>query len=632
MYPGTIVNWFDESQLTSTNAITNTINTAPLFMVVSSADKGPEDLMEVSDTDFQKLFGTMKFAKHGQNGIQAQNIINNGGRLLFKRVVADDSTLANIVLCANIAKSTEGTTDTTTVKWTTSTIENAKSFKDVVTKAKALQTESLFPLFIIADNGRGTSVKSVKISPDYTSAKTTSHMMYTLKVYEGNAVTETETFSLDPNFIYNKTSFALTEDSCEQITAIVDEAVYDKYVAALKTNLEISADELAVEDIVFGKTYKGGELGKKDTSKSTKMVLAVASSSDATPIDISESYGIALTSGSNGAFGDTPAINSTNNAEAYAAWAKAIRNVYLGIATDSKGRPLDEVWDVDSHKISAVFDANFPVEVKAAISYFVMHREDCMFFADLGTGINTYAEIKEAYDKCTAKQKLVLSSSEDDFVEVVPKSRYIAYYFTTYDIQDPNTLKIINVTMMYDLAGLMVSHIADNANKPVAGIVNSFVLPSPIKGTLNYVPIVTPTVNQKEAIEELHINYAIYNEDDCVVQSEYTSQDEDTELSYINNVLAIEEVVRAIRIACPKNRYALITGYDLSDYSTAVSEVLEYFSSNFSMLKFAYTANDVESMNKIYHASLQFKFNEWAQTEYFDIYALPTTSEDFEAI
>ena len=101
MYPATIMNWHDNSEIKNTQT-TKSVDNKALFAVVSSFDKGPEDLMEIEGENFNELFGTMSFDKHGQNAIQAQRIIDAGGRLLVKRVCADDAKLSNLVLTANV--------------------------------------------------------------------------------------------------------------------------------------------------------------------------------------------------------------------------------------------------------------------------------------------------------------------------------------------------------------------------------------------------------------------------------------------------------------------------------------------------------------------------------------------------
>ena len=69
MYPGTIMNWHDQSEIdvqSSTNVI---INNAPLFLQVFSSDKGPEDLRIVSGDDFDSLKQEL-----AENGFDAKEI------------------------------------------------------------------------------------------------------------------------------------------------------------------------------------------------------------------------------------------------------------------------------------------------------------------------------------------------------------------------------------------------------------------------------------------------------------------------------------------------------------------------------------------------------------------------------
>jgi hypothetical protein len=189
-------------------------------------------------------------------------------------------------------------------------------------------------------------------------------------------------------------------------------------------------------------------------------------------------------------------------------------------------------------------------------------------------------------------------------------------------IIDPSSRKNVEVTMTYDLAAVAVNHFENNAFAPVAGIINGMVLPSAIKGTINFVPVITPAANQKEAMDNIRVNYAIFEDNNCVVQSCYTSQDAYTQLSFVSNVIGIQTVLRAVRTACPRQRYALSTGTDLQAYATAVNNVLSEFNSNFAQLNFIYQQDDLKASQKIFYASIEFAFLNWAQTEIFDIYAI----------
>lgn len=602
MYPGTIVNWYDQSEYTTDTPIAE-VDNSPLFMVVSSFDKGPEELMEVSGEDFNSLFGTMYFDKHGQNAIQAQRIINAGGRLLVKRVVAQDSTIANIVFTATVTASEEQkvdaegnpiyldedgaeTTEVTenpvnikcaTVKWTASSIAGCKTFEEVEAKVLEMLNEEggVYPVMFFCDNGRGTSKKAIRIVPDYNTSKGIGNTFYTGAVFEGTASTESTTITFNPDVIYVNNAYGLTKESMTQVKGEVVPVIYEAYLSALATATDLAEDTLRGYDLIYGYTYKG------ESVENIKI--------DAESIDMNTDFGVELKEGSNGEFGDKP-VNTT-------AWTNEMVKVW-------KGEYTEEVWDVDTHKICAVVDANLPLEVKNAISEFVNFREDCVFFRDLGLDLDTFTAIQQAYNK----NKI--------------RSRFISDYATSYTVKDPNTKKNIRVTMMYDFAACLVDHFDAGAHNPLAGTINRFILSEAIKGTVSYTPIITPTVNQKQAMDDLRVNYAIFQEDDCVVQTLYTSQDLNSQLSYVNNVLAIQEVVRAVRTACPRNRFSLVTGSDMTSYAKAVNNVLSGFVGNFDVLEFEYTQDPLRASQKIFYATIRFAFHQWVQTEIFDLFAI----------
>ena len=178
MYAGTKVNWHE---VLMPDSIVNNDESLPLFLCAFSSDKGTEEITDYVYSDFQKMYGaTPNFFKYGQPLLQAHRILNAGGRVLGKRIVADDATLANIVILAELSSVTENKTDSqgrpiyidenghetidvtntpatitsAIINYSTVSIENAKTVNDVELNVEALQTDSVFPLFIICDNGR----------------------------------------------------------------------------------------------------------------------------------------------------------------------------------------------------------------------------------------------------------------------------------------------------------------------------------------------------------------------------------------------------------------------------------------------------------------------------------------------
>ena len=65
----------------------------------------------------------------------------------------------------------------------------------------------------------------------------------------------------------------------------------------------------------------------------------------------------------------------------------------------------------------------------------------------------------------------------------------------------------------------------------------------------------------------------------------------------------------------------------MSEYASAVSRVLQSYNNYFETLEFQYTQDPLRSIQKIFYASINFAFNNWAQTEVFDLYALSNVTQ-----
>lgn len=710
MYTGTIFNWFDNSGFDVGVAVPDAIS-RPLFMVVNSFDKGPEKLMEVDATTFNTLFGRMSYDRHGQGAIQAQKIIDAGGRLLIKRVCANDSKLANLVLVACPEKDAEGKV---TLSYKITKVEDKATFAEVKKAAKDLYDpeaeNKVYPLFVITDNGRGLSNKAIRIIPDYDTSRGLNQMIYRFNVYEGTTLMENANISLDPTYVFNNEYYGLDKNRMNQVTGEVIPEIYDQFVEDMAKVIFKNDDgtdiaeaditdtmiaRVRTYDLIFGYTYACGKICalKKDGTviDPNKEVIGpkVDENGDIVPpstddngdiinADLNTPYGNRfLYVGDNGSYGLSPAkygnehnidnfftesssaaeapdknliIDFINDEEitdpdkkAFAQWTVDIARIYYGKETDAV-TDIDEIWDVDSHRLFAVADANYHKFIKDAMANFVQFRKDCIFLRDSGIGSYDVKKAIDVYEHYTLDKDLYLNDNialitTEKFgkfdqqiisndIRSSLRSKFFADYGSTYEVVDPVTKKNIEVTMLYDVVEDLVNqYLTSGPFTPVAGTYNGFQLSSAITGTLNFTPIITPSTNQKEAIDNVRLNYAIFEDEDlCVVQSNYTSQNKNTQLSFINNVLSIQEVARVVREACPRNRFRFITGSDMSEYASAVSRILEGFSSYFDTLQFQYTQDPLKSIQKIFYASISFSFNNWAQTEIFDLYALANTT------
>ncbi len=673
MYPGTIFNWHDQSVITTTGTVS--LDNAPLFLTASSFDKGPEDLRVVRGQSFFDLYGNLpSFAKHGQPAIQAANIINAGGSLLIKRLVAADATLANTILVATVTSNivatpidpddttTEGKTKdeilnifsnqivvgdgeeqnpteptddpvdptpdpepevetkytvkiNTKLSWSAVSVTGAKTINDVYEFATTLVendgveeqetpdgaeagqlffiAKEVIPTVVGADNGRGVSNKSIRFIPDYTTSRDSENFFYNIRVFEGTSISDRAYASLNPDSRVGNTNYGISSDTCTQINLTMVNGAYEELLDVMSKASGIPADSLKAYDLMFG--------------YNNRKVAIPGVEIDEESIDLNSTYGVNLENGSNGSFGDAPfGTDAYNDAAAwffYPVVEDDPTSSGEGSLYDYEGS--DRIFDVDEFKIAACFDANYAPIVKNAIAKLVTFREDFFFFRDLGLDVFNYTSIVQAVNE----NKI--------------RNRFIGDYCTTYQIYSPTDRKRIRVTMMYDFSAAMVNHFLNGPYRPLAGSINDMVLPSAIEGTVNFTPRITPVVNQKDLMETARVNYAIFQSGRCIVQSLYSSQDAYTQLSYINNVLGIQQVIRAVRTACPKFRYTFITNNDFTSYKEAVTNVLANFLSNFAELSFEYEEDDILAAQKIFYGVINFRFNNWAQTEVFDVYALP---------
>ena len=618
MRPDTIFEYIDQSNITKT---TETLVTAPYYLCCSSAERGPEDIREVVGTDFYNLYGNnISFVKHGQPLVQAAHIIDNGGRLIFKRLVADDAALANLTVIATVTKKevektnaagkplyidpstnqeseTDGggwakaTKNIASIKYGVVTVPSMKTITDVVAHVQLQYKEEtdVFPLFTVTDNGRGKSTKRFNIQPDYQLSKQNSFEFYTFNVIadaETNA--EYTRFSIDPNIIYLKTSMSLTESSKEltQLDAYQYEEGSNKFIKAISEATGVDEDTLKSIDVLFGCDRAGKALDYISVD------LTKSDDESENGYDLADATGMMIMSGDNGEFGDKPFGTS--------AWTKEAVKFFSGEFDDA-------VFNPNQVNIDAVFDANYPSEVKKAILDLAEFRQDFFYFRDFGLDKYTYDQFK-------------MAAQEFDH------SKFAASYITTYDVLDPYSRKQINVTLMYSLAVKMINHFNLRRNAPCAGIQYGFTFDEAIKGTVNFCPKYTPKVDQKTELMDLGLNYCGYINNQLVLETTNTSQDPYSQLSYINNILAVQQIIHRVREVCPINRYTFITSDDLETYKKAVNNAIMQYKENFDTLEFVYVADPIMKANKIFNASIKVSFKDFVQTEIFKIYALPTQS------
>lgn len=626
-YPKTSFNIIDK---TFVQDLDTSIQSEPLFFMGFSSDKGPEDLRIVNATNFSKLYGSsVSYVKHGQPLLQAANIVNNGGTLLAKRVVADDATLANVIVLAKVKNVTTNKTNAagellyldpatgletttkpeptvvpdqdpveaqpiqitkTTITYDCVSVENAKTIETVMTSAETKLSEkeedteeSVYPLFVLTDIGRGDTGKKFRITPDYDNSKYLEYMRYNFAVIESSNIVEQFTFTANPDIIEagkNRNIETLIRTSSTQLNCKLFETNVAKFVAKVAKLSGKTYDECMNADLFFG--------AERNSVAFDNIAVDLENG-----YNLSHVYGLNLENGTNGSFGDIPF-----GSEAY---SQQLVNLFNGTFSN-------EIYDLDNYKMDLIVDANYPKEVKEAIANFVNFREDVFYFRDLGTGLRTIEDI------------LLINND-------LTKSKFIATYHNSYDIIDPFTKKQVTVTIGYSLARILINHFTDGRTRPLAGQLYNFVIPEAIKGTVNFLPKIAPSYDQKQTLTDNYINYASYFDGTLVIETLFTCQENSTQLSFINNVLGVQEIIKAIRTKCPKSRYTFLNGDDLESYQNDVNALLMRYSSNYETLKMTYMNDPTYVENKVYYAVLQVVFKNFIQSEYFEIYTLNEEEE-----
>lgn len=604
MYPSTTFIIEDRSQITDLQI--NEQYSAPLFAQFFTSDKGPEEMGEYYGEEFQDTFGDPNFVRHGQPLLQAQRLINNGARVLAKRIVAPDSTLANLIVLAKVKSSQKTTADGTPLYMTPDGVEstiadgneaimkchieyelqtiegNKNDIDDLKDSALALADyegkgegeEKIYPICLVADNGRGNSSKKFNITSNGTGSRNKSYLTYVLSVIEDSVVVESTLFTLNPNISTATSNLALSSVGrtyLDQVRVFSFDEVMIDFLTTVKECTGI--EDIDNTDVLFGKTKRGVSLDSFEI---------------AGDVDLSIPVGLPLKSGSNGSFGNFPMKSAD--------YTNALVEAFNGTFTK-------DIYDVDNILLDAIIDANYPIEVKKAIESLVEFREDAFYFRDLGTGLYNADDIIAKAD-------------------LASKSRYIGLYGNSYDVIDEYSKKQITVTAGYTLAKYLPEHFSEKRHSPVAGQLHGFVFDEIVEGTVNFLPKVIPGKNQKEELFDKHVNFISYLDKVPTLESEYTSQEDYTGFSYINNTLAVQQVIKAIRVKCPKSRYSFMEEDDLIKYQEDVQVVLDKYASNFGTLQMEYAADPTYEQNLVYYALLYVRFKKFVQAEVFRIIAI----------
>lgn len=675
MYPSTTFEIIDQSQIAPLAMPEKDELDRPYFMQVFASPKGPEEWMNgLMGSEVTDYYGqNPSFAKYGQPLLQTVMLAATGARLVTKRVVSDKATLANILVYAELVQKvtqavdenglliyydrngdetnvvSNANDDTTGVPYkgsplnqngtgpdckTVSTLKiifHAEPYGNGWTRTAsnlhrdwatpilkdnmfdysapigtagletdfypsnnvtAQKAKAIYPLFLITDNGRGISNKSFSIHVDETARRPVNYIRYILSVYEDGKRVERMAFTFNPDQIEMDNNIGIAnviKEKSKQIRGYSFEDSVKSLMDQIASFTKTPYSEVAKNDIIFntdtyGKTIKGVQVEYSGNFSFAPSITSPA--------------GIALEGGTNdGGAGnwDFPINAPDYEAELANAFSESFD---------------DCIYDFDNFPVYLIADANYPATVKRAIEEYVGFRDDIYYMRDMGTvGNTTITQIRDS-DKNNKE------------------SRAIGTYHNYFEIKDPISRKYITVTMTLLAAIRFVDHYINGLSRPFCGIRYGVTFPEVIEGTLNFAPKVTPSGDQKQLIDDLRINYAGWYNGQLVMETNYTSQRRNTELDYMCNVIAIQNLIRRIRSECPKIRYAFFTegangnANSLEKYVSDVQSVIDKCAPNFAKIVLKYERNNVYENNKIFYAAIDLSNPDWIQSERFKITVL----------
>lgn len=598
-------------QSIETNSVSNTV---ALYMQPYTSNKGTEEWELITTFDgFTDAKGGMSFRRHGQAQLTVAQALKSGAYVLGKRLVSEDAALANTTVMARLVK----VDDVTYVYFYTKSAVNCRTFEDACAAGYGnfdpeAEDVTDIPLFTVTPMGRGESLLFFRINPTNVASKkkgNSSFMKYSFEVMEDNETLESIVITMNPEIIIDDIAQAMNPKIRSNSNQIrlksYEDGVYKLVSLLAKTAVDADGNAISPADLInmdfvngydrSGSEAIGGIVTIAQTGGAEDSEWFANKPSDIEVIyDLADSVGIPLVNGSYGTMGKDPMNNPT----------EMEKMLLAALGKDDDSSLFNSIiYDLDAYKIDAIFDCNYPVSVKNAIIDLIDFRGDMVFLCDLGT-------------KCNTLQLILDASSE------ISSSNYVALYHNYFKILDPFTKKEIDVTMPYLLIDKLTSHISKGVGRPFAGIANNIYFHNIIENTVNFFPVEIPGSNQKQELVDHNINYLSIYDGVPVMETMYVNDTEYTQLSYLHNIMAVQEIIKVIRTRCPRTRYTFLDGNDLETYISDVQAIIKEYATNFKSISCEYMADEAYEQNNIFYAVLKVKFKNFIQEEYFKIIAI----------
>ena len=612
-YPKSRFEIVNQTQIQSIETATVSNPTA-LYMQPYTSNKGTEDWELITTFDgFTEAKGGISFRRHGQAQLTVAQALKSGAYVLGKRLVSEDATLANTTVLARLVK----VDDVTYVYFYTKSALNCADFDSACEAGYGdfdpeAENVTDIPLFTVTPMGRGESLLFFRINPNNVTSRkknSSSYMKYSFEIMEDNETLESIVITMNPEIIIDGISQAMNpkirtnsnqirvklyEDGIYKLVSVLSETAVDAEGKTIPPSDLINMDfingfdrsgTVAIGGVVTVAQDNGAEDSEWSANKPADIEVVY---------DLASPVGIPLTNGSYGTMGTDPAANPV----------EMEKMLLAAFGQDTDSLLFDSViYDLDAYKIDAIFDCNWPVSVKNAIIDLIDFRGDMAFLCDLGTKANTLDLIIDA-------------------ASGIKSSNYVALYHNYFKIIDPFTKKEITVTMPYLLVDRLINHISKGVGRPFAGIANNIFFTNIIENTINFLPVEIPGSNQKQELVDVNVNYLSIYDGVPVMETMYVNDTEYTQLSFLHNIMGVQEIIKVIRTRCPRTRYTFIDGNDLETYISDVQSIIKEYATNFKSISCEYMADEAYEQNNIFYAVLKVQFKNFIQEEYFKIIAI----------
>lgn len=613
-YPKSVFDVVNQTQIQSIETTQPSGSTRALYMQPYTSNKGTEDWELITGFDgFTKNKGGMSFKKHGQAQLAVAQALRTGAYVLGKRMVSEDATLANVTVLARCVK----VESVTYLYIYTKSAVNCKSFDSACEEGYGSfdpEAEEVtdIPLFTVTPMGRGESVAFFKLMPEYTTSRnraSADFVRYSFEIEEDSTNIESTIVTINPEIIIDSICQGInpkikTNSSQVRVKAYED-GIYRLVAELAKTAIDgeenpiVEADLINMDFIngynIRGTEAIGGIVTINNCNESNESEWTSNKPAEIeVPYDLTSAVGVPLVNGSYGKLGNSPMDHPDE-----------IKKLLLGVfGNDVDSAQFDTlIYDLDAYKVDVIFDCNWDVEVKNAVVDLVDFRQDCVFLADLGTKANTLETIIEA-------------------AKGIHNSGFVAIYHNYFKILDPFTRKEITVTTPYMLIDKMTEHISLGVGRAFAGIANGLYFSNIVTGTINFFPVEIPGMNQKQELADNNINYMNLYDGTPVLETLYVNDPNYSQLSYLHNIMAVQEIIKVVRTRCPRTRYTFLDGDDLETYISDVQAVINQYSTFFKSISCQYMADEKYEQNNIFYAVIRVQFKNFIQEEYFKIIAI----------